>query len=287
MTPYVFDDTPCKLGEGPLWHPTRQQFFWFDIQGQQLLTRVQDTTTAWDFDETLSAAAWVDNDRLLLATESAFELFSIDSGETEFVAPLESDNAMTRSNDGRADPYGGFWIGTMGKSAERKAGAIYRYYRGEVRKLFPNISIPNAICFSPDGTYAYFTDSAVGNIMRQALDDRDGWPSGEPEIFIPAGVPLATPDGAVVDADGNLWNAEWGGWRVACYSPTGEFLKDIKLNAAHTTCPAFGGADLTTLFCTSATENVSPDNLAQSDDHGKTFAVDNAAKGQAEHQVIL
>lgn len=175
----------------------------------------------------------------------------------------------------------------MGMTAEHQAGSIYRYYRGEVRKLFPKITIPNAMCFSPDGLYAYFTDTKVGDIMRQALDTTDGWPVGEPEIFIPSSQPQGSPDGAVVDADGNLWNAEWGGWRVACYSPTGDYIKEVKLTAAHTTCPAFGGPDLTTMFCTSACEGVSDENLAKSDDHGKTFAIENVAKGQREHQVIL
>lgn len=287
MTVYIFDDTQCQLGEGPIWHPTRQQFFWFDIPAQKFLTHHEGVTTAWELDEISTAATWLDNDRFLFATETAFRVFDIATGETEYVAPLESENPITRSNDGRADPFGGFWIGTMGKSAEHEAGAIYRYYRGEVRKLFPNITIPNAICFSPDGAFAYFTDTKVGDIMRQALDPKDGWPMGDPEVFIPRSVPIGSPDGAVIDADGNLWNAEWGGWRVACYSPTGTFLRDVKLTASNTTCPAFGGADLTTMYCTSASENVSDENLAKSDDHGKTFACDGVAVGQAEHQVIL
>ena len=246
MTSTIFDDRKCQLGEGALWHPGRAQFFWFDILGQKLLSRDGAATQGWDFDENVSAAGWVDDMHLLIASETALQLFDITSGESEFVTALESDTPGTRSNDGRADPYGGFWVGTMGKEAEPSAGAIYRYYRGELRQLFANVTIPNAICFSPDGGHAFYTDTADSRLMRQRLEPQHGWPIGEPELFLDACGETWGIDGAVVDAEGNLWNAQWGGWRVAAYSPAGALLQTVDFNAAQTSCPAFGGADLTT-----------------------------------------
>ena len=141
MTSTIFDATACELGEGPFWHPERQQFFWCDILGRKLLTRTSNKTQCWNFPGHVSALGWTDNDHLLIASETALHLFDLTTGQTEEIAPLEADNPATRSNDGRADPQGGFWIGTMGKRAEANAGAIYRYYRGEVRTLYPDITI--------------------------------------------------------------------------------------------------------------------------------------------------
>lgn len=286
MTSKIFDPTLCELGEGPFWHPERQQFFWCDILGRKLLTRIGGETNSWDFPGYVSAMGWADHDQLLLASETALHIFDLTNGRTEDIAPLEADNPYTRSNDGRADPQGGFWIGTMGKKAEHGAGAIYRYYRGEVRTLYPNISIPNSIAFAPDGTTAYFTDTVTQIIQCQRLD-KDGWPNGDPEPFVDCTDLPGSPDGSVVDADGNLWNAQWGGWRVACYSPDGDHLREVGFNAAHTSCPAFGGSDLTTLYCTTALQNISPADRERSHDHGKTFIAVNVAKGQPEHRVIL
>ena len=147
----IFSDTVCTLGEGPLWHPERKQLFWFDIVGKKLLSRTAAGEQVWSFDDHVSAAGWIDRTRLLIASERALFTFDVDTGAQDHVVALEADNAVTRSNDGRADPQGGFWIGTMGKEKERKAGAIYRYYRGEVRKLVDQVTVSNAICFSPDG----------------------------------------------------------------------------------------------------------------------------------------
>lgn len=286
MTSTIFDPTPCELGEGTFWHPERQQLFWCDILGRKLLTRVDDKTHCWEFPGHVSALGWTGRDHLLIASETALHLFDLTTGKGEVVVPLEADNRATRSNDGRADPQGGFWIGTMGKKAEARAGAIYRYYRGEVRTLYPGITIPNSIAFAPDGTTAYFTDTRTQVIRRQNLDAQ-GWPKGDPEPFVDCTDLPGSPDGSVVDAQGNLWNAQWGGWRVACYSPQGEYLRDVTFNAAHTSCPAFGGSDLTTLFCTTAQENLTDEDHNRSSDHGKTFAAENVTKGQPEHRVIL
>lgn len=274
----IYDDTPCALGEGPLWHPERQQFFWFDILGQRLHTKGQH----WQFDEHVSAAGWVDHDTLLIASETQLFTFNLDLDEETYVCGLESDNPVTRSNDGRADPQGGFWIGTMGKNAEPKAGAIYRYYRGDLRKLVPNVTISNAICFAPDGQTAYYTDTIVGKLMSFTLD-AEGWPTGSAEMVMNLSAEDFGIDGAVVDAQGNIWNAQWGAGRVAQYAPDGTFLQAINFPASQTSCPAFGGADLTTLFCTSATQgmqNPGPDD-------GKTFAVETKTTGQKEHRVLL
>lgn len=287
MKTEVFDHTICQLGEGPLWHPERKQLFWCDIPGQRLLTNAGGETNIWEFDEVVTCPTWVDTDMLLLATETSFQLFNIKTGESEFVAPLESELPGNRSNDGRADPFGGFWIGTMGNAAEHKAGAIYRYYRGEVRLLFPKVTIPNAICFSPDGLYAYFTDTKIGDIMRQPLELTSGWPKGAPEIFIAAGTTVGSPDGAIVDASGNLWNARWGGWGIDCFASNGDFLHKVEINAANTTCPAAGGHDLKTLFCTSANQGLNDAETPENPDHGKTFFGEGMITGQAEHKVIL
>ena len=283
----LHDETPCELGEGPLWHPERGQLFWFDILGRRLLTREDVTTRAWSFDRIVSAAGWVDRDRLLIASETDLFAFDLRTGTSESLCPLEDGNPGTRSNDGRADPWGGFWIGTMGKNAEPGAGAFYRFWKGELRRLHDGISIPNATCFSPDRRFAYFTDTPTQVIRRQPLDPDTGWPAGPAEDWLDLGAEGLHPDGAVTDAEGNLWNAQWGASRVACYAPDGTFLKAVSFPARHTSCPAFGGEGFTTLFCTTARENLSPEIIAAEPQNGQTFAEANAGRGLPEYRVLL
>lgn len=282
----IYDNRACDLGEGALWHPLRQQLFWFDILNRKLLTQENGAAREYVFEEMASAAGWVDAETLLIATETRFLRLDLATGRQTTLAPLDAENPVTRSNDGRADPLGGFWIGTMGKSAQHQAGAIYRLYKGEIRKLFDKITISNSICFAPDGRFAHFSDTALGQVYKVALDT-NGWPVGAPEVFIDFTKDGLNPDGAVMDADGNLWVAQWGAGRVAGYAPDGAFLRAVSVGGPHSSCPAFGGADLRTLFCTTALQDMVAAARAAHPDAGKVFAAVNVAQGRAEYQVRL
>lgn len=282
----VFDSTPCQLGEGPLWHPLRHQLFWFDIIGQRLYRRDGQALQHWQFDEYVSAAGWVDRDTLLIASETGLFRFDIETGRRQLLQPLEADNPVTRSNDGRADPWGGFWIGTMGKQAEPKAGAIYRYFRGKLRQLVPAVTISNAICFAPDRNCAYYTDTAERIIWRQPLAPETGWPHGERSVFLDLRDEGLNPDGAVCDAAGNLWLAQWGAARVACYAPDGRFIEAIAARTDHVSCPAFGGVHFNTLFVTTACQGLDDEALT-AQPAGQTLSADVVTQGQAEYQVKL
>ena len=284
----ILDSRACELGEGAFWHPLRRQVFWFDILGKKLHSVEDGQPRTWTFVEMVSAAGWVSRDVLLIAGERDLFLFDLETEEIETVAELEADDPGTRSNDGRTDRQGGFWIGTMGKRGgdDPGRGSIWRWYRGELRRLYPGLTIPNSICFSPDGRFAHFADTLTHRIQRVALD-ADGWPVGAPEVFIDLSAEGILPDGAVVDAAGNLWNAQWGAGRVACYGPDGRFLKAVPMGASQTSCPAFGGEGLATLFCTTAREGMDAAALAADPDAGKTFAVQGLGPGLPEPQVIL
>jgi sugar lactone lactonase YvrE len=274
----IYDDTLCTLGEGPLWHPTRHQLFWCDIMRKRLHTKGQH----WDFEHYVSAAGWVDDNTLLIASSCALFTFDLTSGTQIHICDLEANQAATRSNDGRADPKGGFWIGTMGLNAEMGMGSIYRYYKGELRTLYSDMQITNAISFAPDGLTAYFTDTNTQKIMATPLDD-NGWPTGTARVHIDlTGTPYR-PDGAIVDKDGNLFSAQWGTGRVAVYDRNGTFVTAFALPALHTSCPAFGGPDLTTLFVTTARQGIAAPDDAQ----GCTYAIPTQYTGQKEHRVIL
>lgn len=257
-----FQTVACRLGEGPLW--VKDRLYWFDILNKRLYHCAADGADRQHiaFNEYFSAAALTTTEDLLLASETALWRFNITSHELTHLIALEADNPITRSNDGRADRQGGFWIGTMGKQAQPKAGSIYRYYQGELRCLRRDITITNALCFSPDGRIAYFADTDLGQIYQWDLDT-NGWPVGEPSIFVDLSAEGLSPDGAVIDSQGYLWSAQWGSSRLVCYAPNGQEDRIIALPVSQVSCPAFGGEDLTRLFVTSATDGLSAEVLAQ------------------------
>ncbi|QZZ37324.1 SMP-30/gluconolactonase/LRE family protein [Nitratireductor kimnyeongensis] len=278
----------CVLGEGPTYDRHRDTAWWFDILGKVLFEHrfADGLTRRHDLPEFSSAVARVDDERQLLVTESGLYLRNIVDGSLRLHCPMEEDNPRTRSNDSRVHPSGAFWIGTMGKNAEKDAGSIYWYRGGEVRRLFSGITVTNAICFSPDGRVGYFTDTPTLQIMQVQLDPDTGLPVGEPSAFaIPSSD--GDPDGAVVDAEGNLWVARWGGHGVEVYSPQGDLLRKIELPAALITCPAFVGPNADRLLVTSASIDVEPDSPG-SEFAGSVFLVDlGAPTGKLEPDVVI
>lgn len=274
----IYDETRCSLGEGPLWHPGLSALFWCDINNRRILTRGVEDTAFWQMGEHVSALGRL-GDRLFVAGETGLFAFDPATGDREDIAPLEADNKVTRSNDGRADPWGGFWIGTMGKSAEEKAGTIHRFYRGEVRAMFGKITIPNAISFAPDGTCAYFTDTPTRQVWRQPLDQKEGWPKGDPEKF----AELPRPDGAVVDKAGNLWCANYGPGLLTCHDKEGNLIQQMEMPVKQVTCPAFAGEGSSRMFITSAAQRLSDPSPMD----GQTFEIEADGEGQQEFEVIL
>lgn len=278
----VHDQRVCLLGEGALWHPERGELLWFDILGRMLHT----ADRSFRLPELASAASWVDRDTILMARKGGLWRFSLIDGAEEKVADLAADTPGVRSNDGRADPWGGFWIGTMGLGAEKAAGAIWRYWQGRVHMVVPAVTIPNAICFSGAG-YACWTDTEEQVVWRQPLADADGFPVGEPSVHVDFRGTDLHPDGAVFDAAGNIWIAFWGAGKVAGFGPDGRQVGEFKVPARQTTCPAFGGPDMTTLFVTSAAAGIAQRDLADAPDSGRTFAIETDFRGLPEPRVKL
>ncbi|MEZ5480316.1 MAG: SMP-30/gluconolactonase/LRE family protein [Thiolinea sp.] len=276
----------CHLGEGPFWYQNRCH--WFDIVEKTLhsCTLEGREHQALLLPEMFSAAAPLSSGDLLLASESALWRYQGRIDALEKLCDLEADKPQTRSNDGRADRQGGFWIGTMGKQAQAGAGALYRYYQGELVKLVDQVSIPNAICFSPAGDYAYFTDTPKGMIRRWALDSA-GWPVGEAQDWVAVTNEQASPDGAVVDSAGYLWNAQWGSGQVVRYSPAGQLDRVLQLPALHSSCPAFVGADFTRMMITTAQENLDAAQLSAQPQAGDVFIVSLEVPGLADGVVKI
>ncbi|GAB4347178.1 MAG: SMP-30/gluconolactonase/LRE family protein [Oricola sp.] len=276
----------CELGEGPHYEPDSDTAWWFDIVGRKLFEHrfADGATSVHALPRMASVVARIDGERQLLAMEDGLYLRSKGDGAMSLLAPLEADNPATRSNDGRVHPSGRLWIGTMGRNAEARAGTIYWFGGSEPRPLFRGISIPNSICFSPDGRTGYFADTAVNTVWRVNVDPSTGLPRGEPEPFLSAeDLPLGGHfDGSVTDADGVLWNAAWGGGSVSGFSPDGELVGTYEVPASQTSCPAFVGRDLDRMLVTTAWQGQDAAARAADPGAGFTYLIDGGFKGQAD-----
>jgi sugar lactone lactonase YvrE len=278
----------CHLGEGPTYDAATDTAWWFDIRESKLFEAKLGSgeVRVHPLGRMASALGRIDSDRQLIVAEDGLYVRGIANGALSPYLALEADNPATRSNDARVHQSGTFWIGTMGREAERGAGAIYALHRGAIRLLFPNVTIPNAICFSPDAATGYFADSAAGALYRVALDAATGLPSGVPEVLVRQRG-AGDIDGAVVDADGLIWNACWGGGCIDVYSPQGALLRSIAVPARQASCPAFAGPELSRLLVTSAWQGMDEAARAADPGHGQTFLLEVGARGRAEPDVRL
>jgi sugar lactone lactonase YvrE len=166
------------------------------------------------------------------------------------------------------------------------AGAIFALHRGELKRLFTGLTIPNAICFSPDGATGYFADTRENVLCRVPLDPATGLPTGEASaLYRHEGAGRL--DGAVTDAGGVIWCARWGGACIDAYSPDGAHLRSIATQALQTTCPVFVGSHYTRLLVTSAHEHMDAAARAADPEHGRTFLLDVGVQGRPEPHVVL
>ncbi len=279
----------CHLGEGCTFDPATGTAWWFDILERMLFEADLETgaITSHALPVMASVLAVIDDRRQLLAAEDGLYVRDVRNGRLALHTPLEAGDATTRSNDGRVHPSGALWIGTMGRRAEPGAGAIYHFHRGQLQRLYAGVSIPNAICFSPDGATAYFTDSREGILHRVAVDPASALPIDTPAtLFDHRGV-AGSLDGAVVDASGLIWNARWGGGCVDVYTPAGERVRTLRVPAKQPSCPAFVGKDLDRLLVTSAWEGMDEVQRAADPHHGRTFILDAGAVGRPEPRLLL
>ncbi len=280
----VLDSTQLMLGEGPSFDPISKRIGWLNIIGKELheLDPASGEKIVTSLPFMASVVAAIDAERQLLGTEDGLFIRNRSTGELSLHVDFEPNKPGNRSNDGRVHQSGALWIGTMGKKAEDGAGAIYHVAKGVVTTLFDAISIPNAICFSPDGAMAYFVDTNVNRLMKVALDPATGLPTGTPSIFLDRSEDEGGIDGAVCDAEGNIWNARWGEGAVDRYDPTGRHTDHYELPASRTTCPAFFAASADRLLVTSACEGLEDDEIKANPMHGATFDLGITVKGRLD-----
>jgi sugar lactone lactonase YvrE len=167
----------------------------------------------------------------------------------------------------------------MSKRAEMQAGAIYHVAGGKVTKIFDGISIPNSICFSPDGSIGYYTDTRISRLMRVMVDPHTGLPSGEPIVMVDSMEEQGGIDGSVCDADGYIWNARWGAGAIDRYNPDGLRIARYRVPAAQPSCPAFIGRNADRLAVTTAWEGLDEDARSTQPQAGALLELGIAVKG--------
>ena len=288
FTGRVLCDTACRLGEGPTYDPASGNAFWIDIIGQTLHELHLATMTKAEHALPFlgSVLAVIDAGRQLIVSDQGLFIRTVADGRLTPFAKLE-EKAQNRSNDGRVHPSGALWASTMGRKAERHSGAIYHIAGERVTRLFSDITIPNSICFSPDGSIGYFTDTDVNHLMRVALDAKTGLPVGEPKVLCDGSDMRGGMDGSVCDADGLIWNARWGGNGIDVYRPDGTRIARHLVPASQASCPAFIGEKADRLLVTSAWQDMDSAGRLADPHAGETFELGMAVKGRFEPKFSL
>jgi L-arabinonolactonase len=276
---------PHALGEGVLWDDRLQALYWTDIAGSTLwrLHPADGSVQHWNMPERLASFALCEADGwLLLALASQLAFFQLDQQRLVPLQGIEPALA-TRANDGACDRQGRFVFGTLHEpitGAKQAVGGFYRIDRQLrlERLALPAVAISNSIAFSPAGDRMYFCDSPTRKILCCEYGDT----LGAPRTFVDLGDIEGEPDGSAVDAEGGLWNAQWGMQRVVRYLPDGSVDRIVEVPARQPTRPAFGGERLDTLYVTSALVGLSPDQLAADVHAGAVFSFDLGTTGLRE-----
>lgn len=264
---------PMQLGESPLWHPDENALYWCDVAGRTLhrLDPASGARASWPFPTEVACCVPALEGGLLLALRSGVWRFDPASGERRLVAKPRYDASCQRYNDGKADALGRFWCGTIHEPRRPADAALYCINRGRTSRRQGGITVSNGLAFSPDGRTMYWADTTSHTVFALDFDAARNELSRQRVFarFAPRGPdqPLddygGRPDGAAVDVQGRYWVAMYEGARLACLAPDGSLVREVGLPVRCPTMPCFGGADLRTLYVTSARAGRPTEELAR------------------------
>ena len=269
-------DVPCSvLAEGPTWSDRDGCLYFVDIPQHRVQAYWPSSKQhrVWSFDTFVGSLAECKSGGLILALGDRVVHFDPAKGESsvrDFVV-LEQDRPANRLNDGKADPWGRFWVGSMRIDESAPEGRLWCVLPdGQAKAVRDGITCSNSIAFDRARRRMYFADSGKGEIESSDFDAARELGAWQP--FAKAG--RGAPDGSCTDAAGYLWNAEWGGHRLCRYAPDGTLERVVDMPVSRPSCCTFGGERHRTLFVTSAQYNMTDDEKLKDPHAGALFAIE-------------
>ncbi len=277
-------DARALLGEGPVWDPDEGVLNWVDIKGKALhrYRPADGGRASLSVPSEIGCIALRQGGGLVAALRTGFVFIGLPAGAVIPLSDPEAHLPGNRFNDGKCDRNGRFFAGTMDDACQAPTGSLYRLDPGgETTRLISGYAVCNGPAWSPDGGTLYFSDSAARLI--HAFDfDAAGGSLANGRVFARVPEDAGYPDGLTVDAEGFLWSAHWDGWRLTRYAPDGRIDRVIPLPVRRPTSCAFGGPGLDRLYVTSASIDLTPDELAGNPLAGGLFELDAGVAGLPE-----
>lgn len=274
------------LGEGPTWDDTNNRLYWVDFTGQAICfwDEAINEVTSVPTSHKVSAFALGHNKQPVVATEAGFQLLNVETGECTKLLDPEEENEANRFNDGKVDPHGRFWAGSI--SADRSpTAALYCMYDTEtvITKL-RGVCNSNGLAWSPDAKMFYHIDTTMLQVFAYDYEKKSGDITNRHVVIDFNDRGFGKPDGMTIDIEGKLWIAHWGGGMVSRWCPlTGEQLAAITIPTVNVTSCTFGGMNLDTLFITTARNEADQEDT----EGGKVFMVKVGVQGLPTNRCVF
>lgn len=298
MKPEVILESHSVLGEGPWWDVGTQKLYWIDgltENGRGDWLHRYDPATGenetWEIGKHIGCAVPTRDGRVLMTLQDGIYLYDLEKQELQEVSDLEREISNNRLNDGKVDSRGRLWFGSMSMTAnqpERDFEVTGSFYKlepdGGIHKFFGDVGISNGLIWNADETVMYYVDSTTQCVF--AFDfDKDTGVISRRRVAARVDPSQGVPDGMTIDAEGKLWVAHFGGWKVSRIDPeSGKTLAEIKLPCAQVSCCCFGGKELDELYITTASIGLTEEEREAQPLAGCLFRVKPGVKGTELHK---
>jgi len=280
--PEIVLEHTCLLGEGPLWDAANNCIYWVDIISGNLhrYSIADEVHETFNVGAMLGAIALRKSGGLVAAMQNGFAFVDFDKRQVLHITDPEANLPGNRFNDGKCDPAGRLWAGTMPLNETDSVGNVYMLDKDlSVMHKIAGVTISNGMAWTADNKTLYYIDTPTRYIVAYDYDTTTGGISNK-RVVIDVHGERGYPDGMTIDKNGMLWIAFFGGWQVAQFNPqTGERLQSIALPTANITCPTFGGPDLSDLYVTSAYKELTAEERAAQPYAGCLFVIKNMEVG--------
>ncbi|HXB45119.1 MAG TPA: SMP-30/gluconolactonase/LRE family protein [Puia sp.] len=278
LQPEVVLEHRCLLGEGPVWDAKRKTICWIDILNGLIhqYSPGEKKHNAVEVHQMIGSFAFCTDGNIIAALQNGFAFIDRETGEIKMIADPESHLPNNRFNEGKCDPAGRFWAGTMAFSEMPGAGNLYAMHKDlQQTKKIKAVTVSNGMAWSADYKTFYYIDSPTRRVVAYDYDNPSGHISNKRTI-IKIAKQEGFPDGMTIDNEGMLWIAHWDGWQVTRWDPeSGKKLYSVKMPVAKVTSCTFGGEDFTDLYITSAKIGLAEDALIQQPLAGSLFVLPN------------